>query len=182
MENQSFFDAGFWGLIGVVVGFGLGEISRAIKNISKARKYKKVIREELKAVSEQIPVLFDSISNIRDQILNNEAPKGFHNLVISVGYHKLFPEVYHLYDANERLCILGIYQSVSLISQSIENHREIVINQVHLLPHPEAIEVHDEIIKFLGFLQIMLKETQVRLDLYLDGRIAECYAAMGGKN
>ena len=103
------------GIIGVVVGFGLGEVSRFIRGLLRIKKLKALIEDELKAIKYQIPQKRDIIKKMLDAIANRELLGGSSVRFLDAGYRTYFVDINEHLTPKQRNCIHVIYERLSNI-------------------------------------------------------------------
>lgn len=107
--------SGIIAIVGIVIGFGLGEVSRWIRGLLRIKKLKVLIEDELKAIKYQIPQKRDIIRKIVDAIDNRELLGGSSVRFLNAGYQTYFAEINEHLTPKQRNCIHLIHESLKNI-------------------------------------------------------------------
>ena len=103
------------GIIGMVVGFGLGEVSRWIHGLLRTRKLKALIEDELEAIKYQIRDKRDIIKQILNALANSQILGGSSVKFLDAGYRTYFFEINEHLTLLQRNCIHVIYERLNNI-------------------------------------------------------------------
>ena len=94
MNEGLWIPAPLWGVIGVVVGWLLGEGSRLLHARLRIQKLKRMLREELKSILAQLPQKRDILHKLREALGNNRILSGMGVSTIVTAYSYALPELY----------------------------------------------------------------------------------------
>ncbi|WP_291555316.1 hypothetical protein [Comamonas sp. SCN 65-56] len=115
----------WFALIGVVVGFLLGEGSRYVRYRFEIRRNKRVILTELKSILAQIPQKQD----ILNQAIINMKHERFMPLlsvrIISFGYYSMLESLYPHLKPKERTCLHVIFERLRVADEQMDKMEEI---------------------------------------------------------
>ncbi len=113
-----------WSLIGVVLGFSLGEGARWLRNRLRLRRLKVAIRSELRAALAQIEdkedILRKAIKALQEKrVLPMVAVRS-----MTHGYSSYIHDLYDYYSNIERYCLHVIYERLRVADMSMETFHE----------------------------------------------------------
>lgn len=144
-----------WGLIGVALGFFLGEGTRWIRQKFHIKKLKRTVRKELNAILAQI----EDKENILEQAKKALQQKRVLPLTvvrfITTGYRSYIEELYEHYSDLERNCLHVIYERLSIADSFTGTFVEDLINALK----DKMVEKPWEV--FIGNLDDLTKSYQV---------------------
>jgi hypothetical protein len=124
MEGKYIMDTSFlqtWaGLVGVILGFGLGEGTRLIREKVRINQLKKLIRDELLSMRYQIPQKRQVLDDMTAALNKHEILPGDSVSIISTGYRQHISELYEHLSLKQRNCLHVIYQRLE-ISENLMN-------------------------------------------------------------
>ena len=113
-----------WSLIGVALGFSLGEGSRCVRKRLHIRKLKGAVRTELKAILAQI----DDKEDILGQAIKALEKMGILPMAavrfITTGYGSYIEDLYEHYSDIDRNCLHVIYERLRLADSLTESFFE----------------------------------------------------------
>lgn len=113
-----------WGLVGVVVGFSLGEGSRWIREKLRIRRLKGAVRNELEAILAQIPdkedILKQAIKAIENKTVLPMAAVRF----VTTAYSSYIEDLYEHYSNVDRNCLHVIYERLRVSDSLTESFFE----------------------------------------------------------
>ena len=113
-----------WSLLGVVLGFTLGEGCRIIREKCRTRRLKHTIESELRTILAQIKDKKDILSQAV-AALNNRAVLPMAAVrMITHGYYLHVEEIYKSYSDIERNCLHVIYERVRVADQHMESFQD----------------------------------------------------------
>ena len=149
------------GIIGVVVGFGLGEVSRLMRGVLRIKKLKALIEDELKAIKYQIPQKRDIIRKVIEAISNKELLGGSSVRFLDAGYRSYFFEINEHLTPKQRNCMHVIHERLNNIDRflfSFEEDFKLALKDpaindpyyaftAHLKDYLDSLTVVDELIE-----------------------------------
>lgn len=110
-----------WGLIGIFIGFFLGEGNRLVQENFRIRKLKKVLGAELRSVKVQIKdkedILLQAIQACKtEQILPMISVR-----TVRTGYDAYLGDLYTAYSERERNCLHVIYERLRISDELMDS-------------------------------------------------------------
>lgn len=119
---ESFFKSpGFFSILGIIIGFCLGEGSRYIRYKLRIKNLKKLIKDELRALESQIPDKRKIIKDIIQSIKNDELLPGSSVGLVNTGYKSYFGELYEHLTFKQRNCLHYIYETLDVMENYLNN-------------------------------------------------------------
>jgi hypothetical protein len=109
----------FWGLVGVVIGFALGEGARYIRYRWRIHRLKGVIDTELKSLLYQIDQKKDIIGQAIDRLKQKKFLPTQSIPAMTTAYRKFFGEVYEHLCPIQRNCVHNVYERLHLASEDM---------------------------------------------------------------
>jgi len=100
---------GFWAVVGVILGFELGEGTRLIRYHFRISKLKRIILEELKSVQAQIPQKKDLVKKMIGALQEKQMLGGISVGIVSIGYRQHIGELYEHLGQRRRDCLHVIH-------------------------------------------------------------------------
>ncbi|MGD8564466.1 MAG: hypothetical protein PVG03_18130 [Desulfarculaceae bacterium] len=177
VEQQAANSINVWApLVGVVLGFALGEGARWVRTIYDIKKIKKLIHEELKMVQKQLPIVFGAIQYCKNWALNNKPARGEIGLMCTIGYEHYFPKAYISYTNEERACLTAIYNYIFKIASELKDYPEAV---EELLENDDEETIKRERLRYLDFLKGKVQDVSPLLELFVSGKVKECFELLG---
>lgn len=113
-----------WGLIGVVLGFSLGEGTRWVRQKLRIRTLKQTVRTELKAILAQIEDKEDILKQAVQALQKKRVLPMTAVRFISNGYNSNIEELYEHYSAIDRNCLHVIYERLRVADLLTESFFE----------------------------------------------------------
>ena len=101
------------GIIGVFVGYGLGEFSRWRRGLSRVKSLKVLIADELIAIKQQIPQKRDILEKMIVAIADKQILGGSSVSFLNVGYRTYFFEINEHLTPKQRNCIHVIHERLN---------------------------------------------------------------------
>lgn len=101
---------GFWGIIGVILGYALGEGTRLIRYHFRISKLKRIILEELKSIQAQIPQKKDLVKKMIGALQKEQMLGGISVGIVSIGYRQHIGELYEYLGQRRRDCLHVIHE------------------------------------------------------------------------
>jgi len=111
----------FWGLIGVVVGFALGEGARYASYRWRIHRLKGVIDTELRSLLLQIDQKKDIVGQAIDRLKQKRYLPTQSIPAMTTAYKELFGEVYEHLCPIQRNCIHNIYERLHLADKILDS-------------------------------------------------------------
>jgi len=111
--------ASFWGLIGVILGFLLGEGSRYLRYRLRIRNLKCIIRQELKSILVQIPQKEKIVTQIIVKLDEQQILPGVSVGIINTGYKQYIKELYEHLSFLQRNCLHIIYERLDVADKTL---------------------------------------------------------------
>jgi len=109
-----------WGLLGVVLGFTLGEGARWLREKFRIRRLKKVVQNELCAILAQIEDKEDILRQAVQALQQNKVLPMVAVRAITLGYNSHIKDLYEHYSEIERNCLHVIYERLRVADQHME--------------------------------------------------------------
>src|SRR5258706_2033339 len=109
----------FWALIGVALGFALGEGSRIIREWFRIGRLKKLIRDELVSIHMQIPQKRDILGKMTVSLDKHRLIPGISVGIINTGYHQHISELYEHLSINQRNCLHVIHEHLRVADDTM---------------------------------------------------------------
>lgn len=114
-------------LIGVIVGFILGEGSRYLRYWVQVRRNKNLIRTELQSILRQLPqkreILMLAIESIKNQqVLATNSVRA-----ITIGYYAVRDDLYLHLELIERNCLHVIYDRLRMADDQMEKLEDFIV-------------------------------------------------------
>lgn len=110
-----------WGLVGVLLGFFLGEGNRLIQERCKVRRLKKVIQSELRSIKTQI----ESKEDILLQAIQSFRTRGVLPTIsvrtVRTAYDAYIGTLYLEYSERERNCLHVIYERLRISDEIMDS-------------------------------------------------------------
>ena len=113
-----------WGLIGVVLGFALGEGSRLIRERLRIRRLKGAIRSELQAILAQIPDKEDMLRQAINALENRTVLPMAAVRFATTAYGSSIGDLYEHYSDLDRNCLHVIYERLRVSDSRTESFFE----------------------------------------------------------
>ncbi|RUS44986.1 hypothetical protein [Cohnella sp. AR92] len=107
------------GLVGVILGFSLGEISRIIRESRRKRKLKSVLFSELQSLISLIKQKSDHIQLIIDSLSKKVITPGQTVGILEIGYKNNITDLYNHLTVKERNCLHIIYERLRITNNEI---------------------------------------------------------------
>jgi hypothetical protein len=104
----------FWALVGVCLGFILGEGSRFARHRYDIRKKRRLLLEELKSIRGEIEQKIDLVSQIRKALAQGRFLPGMSVPIVSVAYNSVIRDLYPYLNNPARSCLHTIYERLFL--------------------------------------------------------------------
>jgi hypothetical protein len=169
-----------WGLIGVALGFSLGEGSRCIRKRLRIRKLKGTVHTELKAILAQIE---DKEDILRQAIKALEEKRGVLPMAavrfITIGYGSYIEDLYEHYSDVDRNCLHVIYERLraadSLTESFFEDFQRAIKDKIIAEPW-KAYAAH------LGDLDESYNVVRNLINSFLAGKAEDVFHITGKKN
>lgn len=152
-------------IIGVILGFAIGEGTRWFREKLRIRKLKIMIKEELKSIRNQVikkkeiiePKInqLEKTGNITDPFDNS---RDIFVKIMNTGYNNYFPELYEHFSIPERNHIHAIYERLDFTERTIallekedfNQHKFIGTLGAHRTQFKEILESYDKILDLIN--------------------------------
>jgi hypothetical protein len=128
---QLFKSSPFWGIVGVIVGFILGEVSRYLRYRLRIRKLKKMIMRELEAILSQIPQKKDIIKKMINSLDEQKVLPGTSINFITNGYNRYLSEIYEHLSNLQKNCLHCIYEYLRIIDETLASFEQRFISGIN---------------------------------------------------
>ena len=166
-------------LIGVVVGFLLGEGSRLGRYFWQIRRNKELVRSELRAVLAQIPQKRDILNQAIPALRQGHVLPMQSVRAVATGYQSVLEDLYpHLSDL-ERNCLHVIYERLRVADEFMDAFEENLTRIVREKTFPDPWSVH------IGKIEEMLQSYAVVEELarsYLSGSPKDVFCVTGNES
>lgn len=166
----------FWALVGVALGFLLGEGSRVIRHLIRVRRLKRMIRHEMASIRAQIPQKLDILRKMRDVLRSGGVLSGVSVSAIDTGFRQHGPELYPYLAPLERNCLHVIYGRLSVADRLMDSFESDLVRA-----NAEGI-IDDPFMAYSHRLQELEESYQVvssLIDGYLAGKPTDVFAVGG---
>lgn len=156
-----------WSLLGVVLGFSLGEGARWVREKFRIRRLKRAIQNELRAILAQIEDKEDILRQAVQALQQNRVLPMVAVRAITLGYNSHIKDLYEHYSEIERNCLHVIYERLRVADQHMESFHE---------DFQKALKdqlVNEPWKAYVGYLGDIIKSYEVVINLvrsFLDGR------------
>ena len=107
----------FWALIGVTLGFALGEGSRLVRRWVRIGKLKKLVRDELVSIQMQIPQKREILGKMISALKKHQLLSGVSVAIVNIGYHQHISELYEHLSVNQRNCLHVIHEHLRVADE-----------------------------------------------------------------
>src|SRR5262249_18575352 len=111
--------ASFWAIVGVVLGFALGEGSRLVRGWFRIARLKKLVRDELLSIRMQIPQKREIVGNIIASLDQRKLLPGISVSAVNTGYRHHISEVYEHLSLIQRNCLHVIHEHLRLSDEIV---------------------------------------------------------------
>ena len=109
-------------LIGVILGFLLGEGSRYIRFKCELGRLKNAIKKELEFNLNLLPYRRNQINDIIKELKNERTLMIFSIKFMYIGYKGSIEKLYPYYSSNERICLHDIYERLMITDELISQY------------------------------------------------------------
>ena len=110
-----------WGLIGVLLGFFLGEGNRLIQEKCRIRKQKKVLESELRSIRAQIESKEDILLQAIQECKTRRILPPVSVRTVRTGYDAHIDDLYIAYSGLERNCLHVIYERLRICYEIMDS-------------------------------------------------------------
>jgi len=162
----------FWGLVGVVTGFALGEGARYIRYRWRIHRLKAVIDTELKSLIYQIDQKKDIIGQAIDHLKQKNYLPTQSIPAMTTAYREFFGEVYEHLCPLQRNCVHNIYERLHLTDKVLDSFEHDFLTAIKDKIISDPFQAYSD---RLGEVQETLKEAQKLIRGYLDGNPEDIY-------
>ncbi len=165
------------GLIGVAIGFALGEGSRYIRYCWEIARNRKIVRAELQSVLAQLPQKCDILQQAIKHMKENRFMPIRSVRVVATGYYSVLDALYPHLKATERNCLHVIFERLRVADEIMDQFEESFIHAVK-----DKI-VPDPCVTFTERLEELLQSYSVVERLarsYLDGTPIDVFQSSAG--
>lgn len=164
--------SGFWVVIGVVLGFALGEGSRYLRYRWSIHIRRKIIREELSSIKGQIPQKKDILQQAIHHLQNGRLMPTRAVRILGIGYKENIVELYPHLSELERNCLHVVYGRLSLADDVMDTFEQDYLSAVRekIMDNPNQA--------YLERLSEMYKSYEIidqLIDAYLHGRLIDVF-------
>src|SRR4029077_17526173 len=111
--------ASFWAIVGVMLGFVLGEGSRLVRHWFRIARLKRLVRDELVSLRMQIPQKRDIVGNMITSLDQRKVLPGISVSAVSTGYRHHISELYEHLSIIKRNCLHVIHEPLRLSDQIV---------------------------------------------------------------
>lgn len=110
-----------WGLIGVLLGFCLGEGNRLVREWCRIRGLKKVIEAELQSIQAQIESKKDILIQAIESFQNERVLRTVSVRTVRTGYDAHLSSLYLTCSKRERNCLHVIYERLRIADEIMDS-------------------------------------------------------------
>ena len=165
--DQLLTSSSFWGLVGVVTGFTLGEGTRYIRYRWRIHRLKGVIDTELKSLLYQIDQKKDIIGQAIDSLKQNKYLPTQSIPAITTAYREFFAEVYEHLCPIQRNCVHNVYERLHLVDKVLDSFEREFLTAIKDKIISDPFHAYSAILEEI---QQALGEAQELIRGYLEGR------------
>jgi len=162
----------FWGLIGVVVGFALGEGARYARYRWRIYQLKGVIDIELKSLLLQIDQKKDIIGQAIDRLKKKRYLPTQSVPAMTTAYKEFFGEVYEHLCPIQRNCVHNVYERIHLTDKILDSFERDFLTAVKEKIISDPFQAYCD---RLGEVQEGLSVAQELIRGYLEGNPKDIY-------
>ncbi len=112
------------GLIGVIVGFLLGEGSRLLRHRWQIHRNKKLVKAELSAILAQLPHKKDILNQAITSMKGGRLLPMVSVRILAIGYQSVLKELYPHLSALEQHCLHVIYERLRVADQFMDSFED----------------------------------------------------------
>ena len=109
-----------WGLVGVLLGFFLGEGNRLIREECRIHKLKKVLKSELRSIRSQIESKEDILLQAIQECKTRRILPTISVRTVRTGYDAHIDDLYIAYSGLERNCLHVIYERLRICDELMD--------------------------------------------------------------
>ncbi len=162
----------FWTLVGVMLGFLLGEGSRYLRYRVRICKLKEIVKKELRSILAQIPQKRDIVNQIIYNLEKQQILPGLSVAIINTGYKQHIAELYEHLNVLQRNCLHVIHDRLDVADRVLSSFEHDLISAMR-----EKI-LHDPFKAYKGRFEDIFKSYDVVENLikdYLDEKPADVF-------
>ncbi|MFV9646126.1 MAG: hypothetical protein ACNYWU_09915 [Desulfobacterales bacterium] len=169
----------FWAIIGVFIGFILGEGARYIRYRIRISKLKRIIHDELKSLKNQIPLKEDIVQQIIAALKNQKVLSGQSVGSINIGYKKHISELNEHLSKLQRNCLHVIYENLRVADDFLDNFKKNIIETIKEKIVEEPFEAYTG---YLEDIQRSYKVVSELIDSYLNKEVIDVFGVDRKRN
>lgn len=117
-------------ILGVILGFLLGEGSRYLRYWLRIRRLKRIVKEELRSILFQIPLKRDVVNQIITKLENQRILSGVSVGIINTGYKQHITELYEHLSFLQRNCLHVIHEHLNLADKTLFSFEHEIISAI----------------------------------------------------
>jgi len=174
--DQLLTSSSFWGLVGVLVGFALGEGARYVRYRWRIHRLKKVIDTELKSLLHQIDQKKDIIGQAIDRLKQKKYLPTQSIPAMTTAYNEFFGEVYEHLCPIQRNCVHNVYERVHLADKVLDSFERDFLTAIKDKIIGDPFQAYSD---RLEEVQQGLNEGQELIRGYLEGNPKDIYGLKG---
>jgi len=114
----------FWALLGVVLGFLLGEGSRLIREWWRLKRLRVALEQELRSIQTQIPQKIDVINQMRESASQRRILPGLSVAIADTIYRNHDVKLYPRLTLLERNCLHVIYERLAIADKVLSTFEQ----------------------------------------------------------
>jgi hypothetical protein len=157
----------FWALVGVTVGFVLGEGSRLVRRWLRISKLKRLVRDELISVKMQIPQKRDILRKMTASLNRHQLLSGASVAIANTGYRQNIGELYEHLSINQRNCLHVIHERLRVADEIMNRF----MDDFQAASRDKVIEDPFDAFKtILGNTETSYQTVEVLIDSYIDNK------------
>jgi hypothetical protein len=168
--------ASFWGLVGVVIGFALGEGARYIRYRWRIHRLKRVIDTELKSLVLQIDQKKEIIGQAIDRLKQKKYLPTQSIPAMTTAYKEFFDEVYEHLCPIQRNCVHNVYERIHLADKILDCFERDFLTAIKEKIITDPFQAYCD---RLEEVQQALTEAQELIRGYLEGNPKDIYGLKG---
>ena len=168
-----------WGLVGVLLGFFLGEGNRLIREECRIHKLKKVLKSELRSIRSQIESKEDILLQAIQECKTRRILPTISVRTVRTGYDAHIDDLYIAYSGLERNCLHVIYERLRICDELMDafdkNFQESLERGIVKEPWDVAINQLEELLQSYDVIDKLIQS-------FLEGTPKDVFPRMSSAN
>lgn len=177
-SSQLFQSSSFWTIVGVVVGFLLGEGSRYGRYRIDLIRKKRLLIAELGSIRAQIPQKRDMVRQIIDALQQRTLLPGTSVPILSLVYRSVISDLYPHLSSRERNCLHAIYERLQVADEFLRELDDRLLQSVKNGVFPDPYEAFTRLLRDLDASYEIASELMMS---YLQGNPVDVFSSERSK-